>query len=134
MPYPNHLANDADGGDELMGSSAQRLKLSAGISEIGRLVQPNFIAHQNLVGANNERMSMVFRYLPSLSLRKGKRTVGSSLPIGSEDPFDRFFVHQRRLDPHLEAGSSEQLLPNRARRGENQGFIHRRHAVAPTIS
>jgi len=32
-----------------MGSSAQRLKLSTGISEIGRLVQPNFIAHQNQI-------------------------------------------------------------------------------------
>jgi hypothetical protein len=107
MPYPSHFANDADRGNELMGSSAQRLKLSAGISEIGRLVQPNFIVDQNLIGTDNERMSMVFRYLPSLSLREGKRTVGSNSPIGSEDPFDRFFVHQRRFDPRLEAGGSE---------------------------
>ena len=117
-----------------MGSSAQRLKLSTSISEIGRLAQPNFVAHQNLVGTDNECMAMVFRDLPSLSLRKSKRTVGSSLPIDLEDPFDRFFVHQRRFDPHLEAGGSEQFVPNRTRRGENQRLIHPRPAVGTTIS
>ena len=134
MPYPSCLANDADGGDEFMGSSAQRLKLSTGFSEIGRLAQPNFVAHQNLVGTDNECMSVVFRDLPRLSLRKSKRTVGSSLPIDLEDPFDRFFVHQRRFDPHIEAGGREQFVPNWARRSENQRLIHPRHAVGPTIS
>ena len=117
-----------------MGYSAQRLKLSTGISDIGRLAQPNFVAHQNLVGTDDERMSMVICDLPSLSLCQSKRIVGSSLPIDLEDPFDRFFVHQRRFDPHLEAGGGEQFFPNRARRGENQRLIHPRRAVGPTIS
>ena len=117
-----------------LGVEANRPKLSTGFSEIGRLAQPNFVAHQDLVGTDNECMSVVFRDLPRLGLRKSKRTVGSTLPIDLEDPFDRFFVHQRRFDPHLEAGGSEQFVPNRTRRGENQRLIHPRRAVGPTIS
>jgi hypothetical protein len=107
MPHPSCLANNADRGYEHVGSAAQRLKLSTGIGEIARLVQPNFTAHQNLVGADNQRVSMVSRYLPSLSFRKRKRTVGCGSLFDLEDPFERFFVHQCRFDLHREAGGSE---------------------------
>ena len=117
-----------------MGPAAQRLKLSTGIDEIRRLIQPNLAAHQNLVGTDNELMWTVLRYLPCLGLCKGKRTVGSSPAIDLEDPLDRLFVDQRRFDANLEAGGSEQPLPSWARRGENERFTHARRVVAPTIS
>jgi len=76
-----------------MGSAAQELKLSTGISKIGGLAKPPAAAQKNLVGADNEGMSMASRHLARLSLCKGERTVGSRLPIGLEDALCRAFVH-----------------------------------------
>jgi hypothetical protein len=76
-----------------MGSAAQNLKLSTGISKIDGPVKPTAVTHKNLVGAEDEGTSMAFCHLPRLSLRKRKRTVGSSLPIGLEDALDRLFIH-----------------------------------------
>ena len=101
MPYPSSLANDADGGEKLVGSAAQRLKLSTGITEICGLVKPRTAAYKNLVGTDNEHVLMVSRYLLCLGLCEGERTVGSSLFIDLEDALDCLLVHQRRFDANL---------------------------------
>ena len=134
MPYPSSIANDTSSGAKLVRSAAQALKLSPGIIEIDRLIQPNFAAHQDLVGTDNERVSMLSRYLQRLGFGEGKRTVCNSPPIGLKDPLGRFFIHLCGFDLNFEAGIRKQLLPGRARRGENQLLTHPSRAVAPTIS
>ena len=119
MPYPSCLANGTGGGDEFMGSAAERLQLITGITEICGLVKPSAAAHKKLVGADNERVLMMSPYLPCLGLREGKGTVGGCSPVSLKDALDCCLIHRGGFDTKFKAGSGEQLLPARARRREN---------------
>ena len=134
MPYPSSIANDTSSGAKLVRSAAQALKLSPGIIEIDRLIQPNFAAHQDLVGTDNERVSMLSRYLQRLGFGEGKRTLGSSATIGTEDPPDPLFVHHPSFGLNIQAGRSEHPPPGGARRSEDHRLSHPCRAAAPATS
>src|SRR5262245_47624074 len=124
MPDRSFVQNDTSGSDKLMHSATQNLKLSTSVGKISGLVKPVAVARKNLVGTQNQGISMAFCHLTRLSFCKRKRAVGSTLPIGLEDSLDRLFVHCCRLDVKPKPGSGKQVPTDRARRSENQGLTH----------
>jgi len=111
MPYPCPVLNHANCGRELMGPTAQSLELQAGCAEIRRLVKPQAIADEDLVGADDKGSIMAARYAACFCLGKRKRTLDSSPAPGPKGLLDG--VHRGGFDPDLHTGGREQPRPRR---------------------
>ena len=113
MPYPCPVLNHANCRCEVVGPTAQSLELRAGCAEIRRLVKPQAIADEDLVGADDKGSIMAARYAACFYLGKRKRTLDRSTAHGPKGLLDRLFVYRGGFDPDLHTGGREQPRPRR---------------------
>ena len=81
--------------DQFMLASAQALQMAARRSHIGRLVEPDALADQQLISANHQRIGGLRGHAHGLGIGQHQRGIFGGNTLGLRGFLDGGFIHAR---------------------------------------
>ncbi len=122
VPDALAAAQADDGGDEFVGAAAEVFEVSGGVGRVGGFVEPDAVADQELVAADDEGFGVAPGDAFGLEFGEEDGDIGGCGALGLTGLFDGGFVDGGGLDVKCEASGGQDGAARTGGAGEDEAW------------